>query len=189
MELDLVLSTDIFSETIPKSDDVDQALEVMTGALSLSAEPPAVGFGYLRPLEKKRASEAGEVREVLGTPDIPMGVRLLLKHWGSGSPESYFYQDPYNSSGAKGSNSRIKSPTALVVQDFIARRPPQVMASKQSNVSILPDPFARSQEVLLRLEPNFPVSQDFVSTQVFPGPHGGRAPMKKKAVKKRLGGF
>ena len=193
LELDLVLSTDIFSETIPKLDDVDQALEVMTEALSLSAEPPAVEFGYLRPLERKRASEAGEVGEALGTPDIPMGVRLLLKHWGSGSPESYFYQDPYNSSGAKGSTSRIKSPTALVAQDFIARRPPQVMTSKQSNVSILPDtflrPFAQSQEVPLCHEPNFPVSQDFVSTQVLPGPHGGRGPMKKKAVKKRLGGF
>jgi len=45
LELDLALSTDIFSETISKPNNGDQALEVMTEALSLNAEPPSVEFG------------------------------------------------------------------------------------------------------------------------------------------------
>lgn len=207
LELDLALSTDVFSEMVSQPDNNNQALEVMAEALSLSAEPPPVEFKYLGPLERKHASERGEAGEALGTPDIPMGVRLLLKHWGSGSPESYFYQDPYDSSGATGSTSHIKLPTAAPsVRDTATQRPPQVMASKQPNVPILPDtfrglrPIAQSQEApprhdltfgspLSSARPIFSVSEDLVSTQVLPGPHGGRPSVKKKPVKKRLGGF
>jgi len=197
LELDLALSTDIFSETISKPNNGDQALEVMTEALSLSAEPPPVGFGYLRPLEKQYKSEEGKVAEVLETPDIPMGVRLLLKHWGSGSPESYLYQDPYDNLESTGG---INSPSvAPSFQDFVARRPPPVLASKQANVTILPNPsqVSQSQEAPPRhdlafgntpfsTQPNFAASQDLVSTQVLPGPYGGRPSVKKK---KRLEGF
>ena len=202
LEVDLALSTDIFSEMVSKPDDGDQALEVMTEALSLSTEPPPLEFGYLRPLERKHTSKEGEAGEALETPDIPMGVRLLLKNWGSGSPESYFYRDPYNTLGSTGATYRTKSPMAQPVQDFVTRRPPQVMASKQPNVTILSDtfrglrPIAHSQEAPARHDLTFgsplfstqPISQDLVSTQVLPGPHGGRS-VKKKPVKKRLGGF
>ncbi|KAF8798099.1 hypothetical protein BYT27DRAFT_7203813 [Phlegmacium glaucopus] len=207
LELDLALSTDVFSEMESKPDDINQALEVMTEALSLSAEPPPVEFGYLRPLERKHANEGAEAGEVLGTPDIPMGVRLLLKHWGSGSPESYFYQDPYDSSGATGTPNHMNLPSVPPsVQDSVTRRPPQVMASKQPNVPFLPDTLrglrsiAQSQgspprhglsfdSPLFSAQPLLSASQDLVNTQVLPGPHGGRPSIKKKAVKKRVGGF
>ena len=189
LELDLALSTDVFSEMASKPDKVDQALEVMTEALSLSAEPPSVEFGYLRPLERKHR---GEDEKVLETPDIPMGVRLLLKHWGWGSPESYPYRDPYNDSG---SIDLIKSPAVPPIEDFVARRPPAVMASKQTVVNILPDtfkPVTKSQEAPPRYDLTFgagpfstPILSEDISTQVLPGPHGGR----KKMVKKRIGGF
>jgi hypothetical protein len=198
LELDLALSTDVFSEMmVSKPNNVDQVLEVMTEALSLSAEPPSVEFAYLRPLERKYKNEEGEVGEVLETPDIPMGVRLLLKHWGSGSPESYLYQDPYDNPGSIG---HITSPSVLAPssQDFVARRPPPVMASKQANATSPGLKFiTQSQEVPPRhdltfgnppfsTQPIFAASQDLVSTQVLPGLHGGRPSAKKK---KRLDGF
>ena len=203
LELDLALSTDVFSEmvSVSKPDKVDQALEVMTEALSLSGEPPSVEFGYLRPLERKHRNEEGEVGEGLESPEIPMGVRLLLMHWGSGSVENYLYREPYDDSG---STDRIKSPlVAPPIEDFVARRPPAVLASKQRNVTILPDTFRatiHSQEVPPRhdltfgssqfsTQPMFAASEDLVSTQILPGPHGGRPSVKKKPVKKRLGGF
>lgn len=194
LELDLALSTDIFSDMVPRPVNIEKALEVMTEALSLSAEPPPIEFGYLRPLERKNKSEAGEVGEVLETPDIPMGVRLLLKHWGSGSPESYSYQDPYDNSTSIG---RINSPI-VSSQDLDGRRPPHVVASKQVDMPNLTDsfqgigPIAQSQEAPHRHvtfgSPVFSTLQDLVSTQILPGPHGGRS-VKKKVVKKRLGGF
>jgi hypothetical protein len=198
LELDLALSTDVFSEMVSKPDKIDQALEVMTEALSLSGEGPSVEFGYLRPLERKHRVEEGEVGEGPETPEIPMGVRLLLMHWGSGSVESYLYRDPYDDSG---SINRIKSPlVAPPSEDFVARRPPAVLASKQRNVTILPDTFRatiQSQEAPPRTfgsspfstQPIFAASEDLVSTQILPGPHGGRPCVKKKPVKKRLGGF
>jgi hypothetical protein len=204
LELDLALSTDIFSQMASKPDNVDQALEVMTEALSLSVEPPPVEFGYLRPLERKHRSEEDEVGEALGTPDVPMGARLLLKHWGWGSVDSYLYRDPYDDSGTV---DHIKSlPVVPPIEDFVARRPPLVVASKQTNVTILPvnfrglKPITQSQEAPPRhdlsfgsprfsAQPNFAGSEDLVSTQVLPGPHGGRPSVKKKPVKKRLGGF
>lgn len=195
LELDLALSTDVFSEMVSKPNNVDQALEVMTEALSLNAEPPSVEFGYLRPLERKY--KEGEVGEALATPDIPMGVRLLLKHWGSDSPDSYLYRDPYNNPESFG---RMRLPlVAPSTQNFFARRPPPVMASKQANVTILPDTsrgLKQSQEVPPRhvtfgnpsfsTQPIFTASQDLASTQVLPGLHGGRSSVKKK---KRLEGF
>ena len=201
LELYLALSTDIFSEIVSKPNNVDQALEVMTEALSLSAEPPSVEFGYLRPLERKYKNEEGKVGEVLETPNIPMGVRLLLKHWGSGSPEGYLYQDPYDNPV---SIDRINSPSVgPSFRAFVPRGPPPVMASKQANVTILPEPYRvlkfinESQEAPPRHEltfgnppfstqPNSSASQDLVSTQVLPGLHGGRPSVKKK---KRLEGF
>ena len=200
LELDLALSTDVFSEMVSKPNNVDQALEVMTGALSLSAEPPSVEFAYLRPLERKRKSEEDKFGEVLETPDIPMGVRLLLKHWGSGSPESYLYQDPYDNTESIGG---MQPPSAAPsFQDFVARRPPPVMVSKQANVTILPGTslelkvITQSQEAPRHdlafgnplVMPIFgnAASQDDVSTQVLPGLHGGRPSVKKK---KRLEGF
>ena len=202
LELDLVLSTDVFSEMVSKPNNVDQALEVMTEALSLSAEPTSVEFGYLRPLERKHNGEEGKVGEAHETPDIPMGARLLLKHWGSGSPESYLYQDPYDNPGSTG---RITLPSvAPSFQDFVAWRSPHVTASKQANVTILPDTYQRlksttqAQETPPRHDltfgnppfstrPNFAAPQDLVSTQVLPGVlHGGRPSVKKK---KRLEGF
>ena len=200
LELDLALSTDVFSEMVSKPNNVDQALEDMTEALSLSAEPPSVEFSYLRPLERKDKGEEGKVAEVIETPVIPMGVRLLLMHWGSGSPESYRYQDPYDNSGSIG---RITLPSeAPSFQDFVKRRPPPVMASKQGNANILPDTsreFKFSTQIQeapprhetsgkppIFMQPIFAASQDLVSTQILPGLHGGRPSVKKK---KRLEGF
>ncbi|OSD08614.1 hypothetical protein PYCCODRAFT_1380319 [Trametes coccinea BRFM310] len=104
--------------------------------------------------------------------------------------------------GVAGQNQMQRPPA---IASSTPRAPPAIAAS-QPVVPRKPLVAARSHDVLVppssprvlpsgtqkgRSTPFPPPSQDLMaSTQVLPGPHGGRpAPAKKKPVKKRLGGF
>ncbi|KDR81694.1 hypothetical protein GALMADRAFT_221560 [Galerina marginata CBS 339.88] len=202
LTLDLALSSDVYSETsFSKAGEIDQILEVMTEALSLGDEPPPVGFGYLRPLDKALVPEEQKTSE---TCEMPIGVRLLLKDWDTGHPSDYVYEDPYNGTtsleSSKVLNLAAPRGSNLYVQN---QRPPQIMASSAA-VTIPPEisrrivPKVQSQNPFVSyagfgqtpLGESTDFSQDLaVSTQVLPGRHGGRPGVKKKQTKKRLGGF
>ncbi|KAF8965245.1 hypothetical protein BDZ97DRAFT_1659285 [Flammula alnicola] len=206
--LDLALSSDVYSETsILKRGEVDQTLEVMTEALSLGDEPPPIEFAYLKPLEKSSTVPAGGERKPPESPDIPIGVRLLLQGWDAADPEDYIYQDPYNSANMPVPTKPSKSATQNQLRNLVvqSQRPPPVLASNTVTFS-QPEPSSRTVAQVQSQGPFLPYpgiplgstlvtsqlgsSQDLaISTQVLPGPHGGRPILKKKPAKKRLGGF
>lgn len=149
--------------------------------------------------------------------DSPLGVQLLLKEWEVGAdPRRYTYEDPYSDSYGsvvpkrhskdKGSSKE----TIQVTMPGQSRRPPVIITSKAlvppvTTLSALPpherhstQPQVSAKRDLFRtgsrMTPNDPgigtSSQDFMtSTQILPGPHGGRQPIRRKPTKKRLGGF
>ena len=197
--MDLVLSSDIYSDlTFAKLGEVDQTLETMTEALSLGDEPPHVEFGYLKPVERKSTDD--ELRasgwEVL---DLPVGVRLLLKDWDNSDVGDYVHQGV---SQPPPSKTTIPSHHDLLVQ---SQRPPAILTSnitgdRVPDLSRKPMLWAQSQDHFLSIRDSaadssplatsqFPSQELAVSTQVLPGPHGGRPTIKKKLAKKRLGGF
>lgn len=209
LTLDLALSTNVFSGyAFAKRSDC-QALETMTENLSLDGEPAPVDFGFLRPVQKastyyKRDHEDEDEERVLS---FPISVRLLLKDWEVGvDPQEFVYIDPYDDTTEPNLRRPLKAKPAFSsreegAQTFAAQsqRPPMVVAS--NSISI-PTDAARSvptriqSQGLPHIESQFSVpstgaSQELVtSTQVLPGPYGGRPiASKKKAAKKRLGGF
>ena len=191
LTLDLTLSCDIFSETrFSKPNEVDKTLETMTGALSLGGEPASVKFGYLRPVKQPTSRNVGDIDDQ--ELEIPMGVRLLLKEWDSGNPEEYVYQDPYTAETLS-SNSDGQLADSMDQSQRLPPMPPSsavppVISEKPAQIAHSQDPttwnhFGISQGPTVS-------SQDFaISTQILPGPFGGRPNVKKKPVKKRLGGF
>lgn len=222
--LDFALSTDVYSaEPFTKASletDLDN-LETMsraTEALSLQDAPPAVHFGYLRPMVKPKAGDSN-ADEVSG-PDgfaMPLGVRLLLQEWEVGtSPLDYNYVDPYDGSPQEARPSRrtnrphASQTTREPAQGLAhSQRPPLVVPSYSIAPPVLqPDTrrpvVTQSQgfELPKAFQPfgsQLPTvdlavlrsSQDFgASTQILSGPYGSRSSlMKKKPAKKRLGGF
>jgi hypothetical protein len=180
---DLALSSEIFSETkFPKVRAVGHSLETMTAALSLGGEPPPIEFGYLQPLAPRPMSH-GIDNTPLQHPEIPLGVRLLLKDWDIGNLDG-LDRDPSRGLGS------ITPEVAAVhkLQNTVAQRPPPILPStslKGQSQELMPS--ARSES-----EPESPIasSQNFaISTQVLPASFGGRPMVKKKPTKKRLGGF
>jgi hypothetical protein len=180
LTVDLAMSTNIFSgKPFPTSVDANvDALDTMsraTEAMTLDDEPPPIQFGYLQPIECD--AEDGL--------DSPLGVRLLLKEWEVGcNPREYVYVDPYNDSGQtapvrakKGDASVNTGRNAFSSQ---SQRPPQILAT-----SMDPGPSwkmgAASQGALVEMETT---TELMASTQVLPGPYGGRTKRKK-----RVGGF
>lgn len=192
LALDLTLSSDVFSsQPFVKAANVDDALETMTESLSLSAEPPSVDFRYLKPVPKPVDHYSRDEQE--SELQLPLGVRLLLKDWDIGAdPERFTYRDPY---GTEEPSQRAASPPRVHVP---ASQPPLVIAANtvppavintraapsmgqsQPTVKI---PFSTSQAT--ESPPQFLMT----STQVLPGPFGGRQNVKKKVPKKRMGGF
>lgn len=188
-------------------------------AMSLADELPPVHFGYLQPnLGAVTTNPSrGLSRTTSPVPEDfngPLGVRLLLKEWNIGAdPDDYTYEDPYEESKANVPARRRQHTTPLTqTQGTIAtqsQRPPMVIASKslippiasfrdvpswnaigaesQPQMSKVPVLRTGSQVIVNDVTPS---SQDFLSsTQILPGPFGGRQAVKKKATKKRLGGF
>lgn len=134
-------------------------------------------------------------------------------------PRGYTYEDPYDKSDGDFNSIRrrprdIESSTQLTqtITQTQSQRPPLVVASKslippistatevpthqrlgiQSQGSTNKAPLFRTGSQTTTNDPGITSSQsqDFItSTQILPGPYGGRQPIKKKPVKKRLGGF
>jgi hypothetical protein len=198
LTLDLILSSNIVSKTRFSQCEVEHSLETMTEALSLRGDPPpAVKFGYLRPLVKRRSScDIGARSDVL-QPEIPPGVRSLLKEWDNNDPDEYVYRDPYAAEGPP----PLKFAKEATIPQFVAqnKHPPKILTS-----SAIPPAISETQRTVLRVQsqgipalvpydeeldrPSGSTQNLVVSTQVEPGPFGGR-PTVKKFAKKRLGGF
>ncbi len=134
-------------------------------------------------------------------------------------PESYMYYDPYGISGiaaprpirptrlppvheaALRPTQQTQSQKAPpVIASSVPMAPPPILSNQPPRV--LPKANWQSQDVVMAAprmgsQPDAYVSQDgsqsqemFIpSTQVLPGPFGGRPAAKKKPAKKRLGGF
>lgn len=207
--LDLALSLDVFSQESPlKPGELDHALEVMTEALSLGDEPPPVEFGFLKPFDKTTSVDDDNSDSPRGL-DIPIGVRLLLQGWDTSDPETFVYHDSYNAANdavpIKIKKSHSQSQSQVPVMN--SQRPPVVLASNVVGFSqpdllrkTVPKAQAHSQtpfaplfelpsSVIAQSQVN--ESQEYMtSTQILPGPYGGRPTnVKKKPAKKRLGGF
>lgn len=200
------------------SDFIDDAFETMsraTEAMSIGIpEPPAVRFSFLRPelQDHYDRTKEDEARKM----DCPLGVRLLLNEWEIGAdPRAYAYRDPYDSAEPlaapprAGRSQRMEKGPAAEAKPQPARMPPVIAIAPAApppiaaSQSVRPRPPAQSQDTgVLQMGsqptqlhtslPSFSQSQGMMlpSTQVLPGPFGGRpAPAKKKPAKKRMGGF
>lgn len=148
--------------------------------------------------------------------DGPLTVRLLLNEWSIGAdPESYAYEDPYGESNQPTPILRqhIAETTAQTTGPARSQVPPMVVASKPTAPPIIEIAGSSRSEYSWRVsefenqsQPGRPIvpqmasqttstdapdlSQEaLTSTQVLPGPFGGRQAGKKKPIKKRMGGF
>lgn len=197
LTLDLIMSSDIFSETtFSQPNEVDNSLETMTKALSLRGDSlPEVKFGYLRPLSKRRSYYDVEAGRDEPQPEIPMGVRCLLKEWDNNDPDEYIYQDPYEEEP----ETSLKPAIGKTISRSVSKNkhPPKILTSKAIPLASREETQGTKLKVQSQttgLAPYFesqgPMgsSQTLVaSSQVVPGPSGARS--AKKAAKKRLGGF
>ncbi|KAL0946619.1 hypothetical protein HGRIS_012815 [Hohenbuehelia grisea] len=216
LSLDLALATDVYSaQPFARENDRESDFDLMeraTEALSLDGEPPPVEYGYLRPnfteLTDGERSADGEA----------LGVRLLLKEWTIGTdPRHYYYVDPYEASATEAprvvprrKHGVASHPAPAQAPTIRTHQPPTVMSSKvippTQDVSMRRSAFTAqsqdpglsrhfavpgSQPQFVSSQPPSQPSQDYLpSTQVLPGPFGGRpSAVKKKPMKKRLGGF
>lgn len=185
LALDLVLASSIYSShSVVGSKQVQENLESMAEALSLDSDGPPIQFGYLHPLKQDDNEGAEESNgDIKGTP----GVRMLLKEWKVGAdPKAYVRSGSFHEGDPTQLVAKAKSGTSPIVQ------PPTVAASRtpalfkaggtrheaySQDAGAVEWAIADSQEA-------------FASTQILPGPYGGRSGLgKKKTGKKRLGGF
>ncbi|KAJ6516226.1 hypothetical protein C8R45DRAFT_889673 [Mycena sanguinolenta] len=181
----------------------DAELESMTKTLSLEDAPPPVRFGFLRP-RRQRVEEADDDEQDDGDKNmLPAGVRLLLKDWDvEADPREYVYRDPYagvedepppvqTRVRRKAEQPATQPRAPPVLQATQTPRAPPVLASSNAPRFMSQDPFPHGSQPVAGPTSLASMSQDVVmaSTQVLSGAYGGRAPVKKKVVKKRLGGF
>jgi hypothetical protein len=206
LAVDLALASNIlrgqpFARSLPDPDtDAFDTMSRAAEALSIADEPRSVNFGFLQPAKT--------------TPPavVPLGVRLLLQDWEVGADShSYKYEDPYEADNAV-SSQRFKayqelrgSGETLASQ---SRLPPTIASTKPVARPITSTQPVRG--VFSQVERPFRATQvdttahsqgdsrdleeysqkPMASTQVMPGPFGGRRTIvKKKVGKKRIGGF
>ncbi|KAG1782635.1 hypothetical protein EV702DRAFT_1176841 [Suillus placidus] len=190
--LDLALSSMVFSAqpvSIPTAPILVDDVETLT----LDDELPEIQFGYLHPYLKLGVNhypdafrDKDAVAEAAQNVDFssPLGVRLLLREWEVGTDvESYTYHDPYNTEGddpIAPSRERAlpTAPVATQTTTTTSQRPLLFVAGFALQTTHIqhesyPEPSQPSQELM-------------TSTQVLPGPYGGRNIPSKKLVKKRL---
>jgi hypothetical protein len=227
LTLDLSTSADVYSPHIikrnpdfsgPSEDDAFETMSRATEAMSIGIpEPPAVNFGFLRPVFGKEDDHNGGSKEYLqGKANQPLGVRLLLKDWEVGTdPKSYTYYDPYDipeanarrpihnfqsfPMGPRFTQQTQSQKAPPVIATALSMGPPPIISSRVTSGSqrqpqealVIAKDSARTGSQLGLLNMDDSQSQDIpmASTQVLPGPFGGRPAVKKKPTKKRLGGF
>ncbi|KAF5345305.1 hypothetical protein D9758_008457 [Tetrapyrgos nigripes] len=184
LALDLALSKDIFSSRKfnSTSSASEKELETMTKALSIGNEGPVAEFRYLEPKKKNHNQCDKDGRSEEEHALIPLGVRLLLRDWEVGvdpDKDGYHSRRPTEDPAEKKkSMPRTWAQYEPVIRS--AEKPPPVPAS-QGNVYESQSTQVDSQSQNL-----------MTSTQVLPGPFGARPnaiAAKKKAWKKRMGGF
>ncbi|KAJ7087172.1 hypothetical protein B0H15DRAFT_781592 [Mycena belliarum] len=193
--LDLAMSHHVYSpQPFSVGGDVQNELETMTKTLSLDDEPPPVSFTFLRPIAKNSDDKEDS---------ISMGVRSLLKDWDVGTdPRKSVYRDLYGGGDVERAPIRRRAipPTALPSERSAAQqRPPTVVAATSTSQFHAGQRFLTQEIKFHHRSGSQPVtmdtgisgmSQDFMaSTQILPGAYGGRPAIKKKVVKKRVGGF
>lgn len=204
---DLTLASDIYAAHEFSKMDTDHDLDAMTEALSLGDEPSPISFHYFRPIIHPSYVEAEGDSKEEAYGEAPIGARLLLKEWDVGTdPKGYKYRDPYSENKQETphfeSDHRHRN---ILFQTqpppVITRRPPTIVTSSQIVVPTIPtQPIVHAQRMVTEIsdEPIFGLLQTaeepamMSSTQILPGPYGGRVATtshKKKIVKKRMGGF
>lgn len=165
-----------------------EGLETLTETLSLGSEPRSVEFQYLRPRAEGR--------------EFPIGVRSLLQEWDVGiDPEKYVFRPPNDAPNSRPQLDALpeesKRPRLPPTQPPVIktkpyhppvvvatqRAPPAVVASQPTTNNFMFQ--TQTQSIRTFTEPQPLVMP---STQVLPGPFGGR-PQPKKPAKKRIGGF
>jgi len=216
LAVDLALSTDVYSarpiakaETEVAEDETFETMSRAAEAMTLSEMGlPSVHFGYLNPVPAMtRDSPSAEST----TLSLPMGVRLLLSEWVTGTnPDRYIYRDPYDDQRSEASTFVHGTPIwkngggdgTLTTQTPMA---PPVIARSRAGVGPLTlisssQPITRRETGTINDSDPERVGLDIhcdsyvpaVSTQVVPGPFGSRPPTVRKKVapgKKRIGGF
>ena len=194
LAMDLTLSSNIFSaRDISKraSEKDDGGLETLTETLSLNSELPSLEFQYLRPIAKGLKGDEQM---------FPIGVRSLLQEWEVGAdPEKYVLPPLTDSddSDHQVSPTRITFAASSLVP---SARPPVIATTFGPRAGRVPKPFGAplviESQPMADIRPTFTQASQpeasqtltFSSTQILPGPYGGR-PQVKKPVKKRVGGF
>ncbi|KAF7778651.1 hypothetical protein Agabi119p4_2996 [Agaricus bisporus var. burnettii] len=190
-------------------DQADEPPEVEFGRLRPVSKAKAMDH-----YEKDKDTETNVEGGDSGKVSLAMGVRLLLKDWEVGTKsKDYVFRDPYNTTDERtprlpvAAKSRdMSSVPNASSQPVRSQRPPpvmssQVVAGESGNHSLVKKPpiVVQSQDTFL--QPSVPVQSSATglsqpsqpsqpSTQIFPGPHGGRPlTTKKKLAKKRVSGF
>ncbi|TFK76304.1 hypothetical protein BDN72DRAFT_873880 [Pluteus cervinus] len=202
--LDMALASDVYSAHPFTKVGVDDELNALTEALSLGEDIPPVTFRYLRPVNHSHNPGEDEEEKQSGVLTTSLGARLLLKEWEVGTdPNDYVYRDPYGDAEPQGPYPAPQVPQReRLTQVAQSQRPPMVIATASLQPpAIIPEPkklashsqgslppirAAHSQGSLMNTQT--PASQNLMaSTQVLPGPFGGRPAPGKKAAKKRVG--
>lgn len=191
LALDLALSKDIFS---PKP-------------FSQSSQPPAdegssssVHFHYLQPMPKRDYySKDAQEQEEEDNISLPLGVGMLLDEWNVGAdPEKYVFNDAYGIDAESNREARPQrrrmsaqsqaTPPPPSSFQPETQLPPSIVVVPATQPAILPPSVLGVESQMAQIVE--PQSQGLMtSTQVLPGPFGGRPTGKKKPAKKRLGGF
>lgn len=210
--LDLTLSKDVYS---PRPFGQLHSFAASEGTpntiahpmeMSYGEVPPEVKFGYFRPIRKVGVDHYADKEQDGGQdPGIssPLGVRLLLAEWELGTdPEDYTYRDPYGLADMDGQPipQYRRLPASLLMtqkKQMPPQRPPLVVAAATQPpvvhaVERAPVMVQNHTVHSQQSEPGFDAfsQEPMTSTQVLPGPFGGRPGAGgKKAAKKRIGGF
>lgn len=210
LAVDLVLSRDVYSaqsfakaETeVTEGDEFVETMSRATEAMTLSETGlPSFHFGYLSPVPADPGNPAKTADVAPTGIALPPGVRLLLGEWDIGThPDQYAYQDPYDDQRPVATSLIFHSPSQKYAdRDASQSQPtvPPVIAYSRTGPGI-----SSSQPMSSHLDGRLPDSAGpdahtdsylpMSSTQILPGPFGGRLPLGKKkgaGGKKRVGGF
>ncbi|TFL07491.1 hypothetical protein BDV98DRAFT_587980 [Pterulicium gracile] len=196
--VDLALSEDILSsQPMPGVASSEETPESILEGLSLGTPPP-IRYSYFKPKDTVDSMDEDEDQIGVGV----LGARLLLQDWVTGSnPQNFVYEDPYDTSPKDSSTTTAASPPPKFSSGLATRTVPAIRSVAFSQVVPPSVQWSHSQPTIAHSQPEAartvqtqssqPEPREvFSSTQVLPGPFGGRksVPLPKKA-KKRLGGF
>ena len=212
LTVDLILSRDVYSaQSFAKAEsevtggDEFETMSRAAEAMTLSETLPSVHFGYLSPVPADPGNPLNTADVAPTSVALPPGVRLLLGEWETGThPDQYAYHDPYDDQQPVATSLIFHHPTqdrdgaqATQSQQTV---PPVIAYSRAGGAAGI----SNSQPTSSHLDGRFLNTTDsagadvhtdslpMASTQILPGPFGGRLPIGKRkgaAGKRRVGGF